>query len=62
MIINIEQFLGTYNPLINPDGTYVIGAAGLDWLYIFRALVLLLILATFFTLLVTIVKGVFKRC
>ena len=60
-MIDLTQWIGTYNPLRNDDGTYVAGFAGLDWTYISKMLVLLIVVSITLSLLVNIVKGVIRR-
>lgn len=60
-MIDLTRWIGTYNPLVNDDGTYVDGLAGLDWAYIGRLLVLLIVVSITLSLLVNIVKGVFRN-
>lgn len=60
-MIDLTQWIGTYTPLQNIDGTYVSGFAGLDWTYISKMLVLLIVISITLSLLVNIVKGVIRK-
>lgn len=43
MIEFFQSVLGSYSPILNPDGSIAIGMAGLDFPYIFRAVFLLVV-------------------
>ena len=60
-MIDLERWIGTYQPLINSDGLYVEGLAGVDWTYLGRLFVFMIIVSITLSLLVNVVKGVFRR-
>lgn len=62
MMIDLSNWIGTYSPVVDPiTGSIVAGMAGLDWTYIGRLIMLLVVVTSFLTLLISIVKGIAKR-
>lgn len=47
----LNSLLGTYTPVLNPDGTIAAGFAGLDIPYIFRAVVFCIVVYSIFRVL-----------
>lgn len=46
----LTGLLGTYTPVLNPDGTIAAGFSGLDIPYIFRAVVFCIVIYSVFKL------------
>lgn len=53
----VKNIIGAYTPAINPDGSHVIGIAGVDFEYLVRAGILLLCLWSVGLVLTTIIKN-----
>lgn len=60
-MIDLTNWIGEYVPITNPDGSIVAGLSGVDFAYIGRLAILLIIVSISLTLLVSIVKAVFRR-
>lgn len=52
----LQAILGTYSPLLQPDGTVVIGIAGVDWQYLIRSGIFGIALFSVFALIGAAVK------
>lgn len=44
----LDNLFGTYSPVLNPDGTIAAGFAGLDFPYIFRAIIFCIVVYSLF--------------
>lgn len=47
----LNNLLGTYTPIVNETGTIPAGMAGVDWPYIIRAVVFIIVLWSIFRIL-----------
>jgi hypothetical protein len=61
-LIDLTNYIGTYQPLLDPvTGSVVQGMAGVDWTYIGRFIIFLVIITVFLTLIASFLKALARR-
>lgn len=62
MISIINNLFGVYTPLVDSAGNYVTGLAGVDWPWIFGALLFAITLISCFKIIGTVIKHARFKC
>ena len=56
----LSNILGQYTPTLNPDGSVVIGLAGLDYDYFLRSILFIIAFYMFFKILNSFINGIMR--
>ena len=55
----LNNLFGTYSPVVSSDGTVAIGMAGVDYTYVFRAILFVVVVYSVFKLLGAIITKIY---